>query len=465
MKHNILLIDDDAAIRSSMKAFLEDEGFFVKAVESGAEGVALVRQKIVPFSLALVDYHMPGLKGPDVIAKLREYDSKIHLLGFSGDDGIEPHNELLESGALMFVAKDIENEKLLGIVHRVCREFEKKNKVAELVSPSENRRLIRSLKMEGASDHLAEACRLVLRYAPSLRTVLIRGENGTGKERIAQALHDQSPWRLGPFISVNCGAIAGELIESELFGHEKGSFSGATGARVGKFQAANGGTLFLDEIGELPLHLQPTLLRVLQEGEITPVGSNTVKKVKVRVITATNAPLEDMIAQRMFREDLFYRICALPITLEPLRARPEDIPCLIDFFLEKANESSNPKKVILAECHSRLMKQPWLGNIRELANVIIRMHLMTNGAEISEETLERAIQASEPTPSERKMDSGVDYEMWRVRTTDEEKKLLQRAIRSSSSLHEASDRIGIARSRLRSRMRALDIENPFNERE
>ena len=315
MKHNILMIDDDAAIRSSMKAFLEDEGFFVKAVESGDEGVALVRQKIIPFSLALVDYHMPGLKGPGVIAKLREHDSKIHLLGFSGDDGIEPHNELLDSGALMFVAKDIENEKLLGIVHRVCREFEKKNSPVEHSSPSENRKLIQSLKMEGTSDHLAEACRLVLRYAPSLRTVLIRGENGTGKERIAQALHDQSPWRLGPFISVNCGAIAAELIESELFGHEKGSFSGATGARVGKFQAANGGTLFLDEIGELPLALQPTLLRVLQEGEITPVGSNATKKVKVRVITATNAPLEDMIARRTFREDLFYRICALPITL------------------------------------------------------------------------------------------------------------------------------------------------------
>ncbi len=465
MKHNILLIDDDAAIRSSMKAFLEDEGFFVKAVESGDEAVALVRQRVIPFSLALVDYHMPGLKGPGVIAKLREYDSKIHLLGFSGDDGIDPHNESLDSGALMFVAKDIENEKLLGIVHRVCREFEKKNKAVELTSPSENRKLIQSLKIEGASDHLAESCRLVFRYAPSPQTVLIRGENGTGKERIAHALHDQSPWRLGPFISVNCGAIAAELIESELFGHEKGSFSGATAARVGKFQAANGGTLFLDEIGELPLHLQPTLLRVLQEGEITPVGSNSTKKVKVRVITATNAPLEEMIKQRTFREDLFYRINALPITLEPLRKRPEDIPCLIEFFLEKANESSNPKKVILAECHSRLMKQPWPGNIRELANVIIRMHLMTDGTEISESTFERAIQTSEPITSRKKMESVVDYEMWRVRTTDEEKKMLQRAIRSSSSLHEASERIGIARSRLRSRMRALDIENPFNERD
>ena len=175
MKHNILLIDDDPAIRSSMKTFLEDEGFFVKAVETGDEGVALVRQKVIPFSLALVDYHMPGSKGPEVISKIREHDSKLHLLGFSGDDGVDAHNESLDSGALMFIAKDTGNEKLLGIIHRVCREFEKKNKTLAASTPTENRALILSLNMEGASDHLFRVSQLVLKYAPSHQTPLFQG--------------------------------------------------------------------------------------------------------------------------------------------------------------------------------------------------------------------------------------------------------------------------------------------------
>ena len=379
-KKQFILIDDDPAIRSSMKAFLEHEGFFVKSVETGDEGIALVHQKVIPFSLALVDYHMPDSKGPEVISKIREHDTKLHLLGFSGDDGVEAHNESLDSGALMFIAKDTGNEKLLGIIHRVCREFEKKNKTFAISTPTENRLLISSLTMEGASDPLFQVSKLVLKYAPSHQTVLIRGENGTGKERIAKALHDKSPWRLGPFIAVNCGAIPPELIESELFGHEKGSFTGAARDRVGKFQAANGGTLFLDEIGEMPLHLQATLLRVLQEGEITPVGSNVTKKVKARIITATNAPLEEMIAGNRFRQDLFYRVNALPITLEPLRKRPEDIPYLVQFFLGNENKITGEKKQILNSCEDLLMKQPWPGNIRELNHVISRMHLMTDGS-------------------------------------------------------------------------------------
>ncbi|MGE3386029.1 MAG: sigma-54-dependent transcriptional regulator [Bdellovibrionales bacterium] len=464
MKHNILLIDDDSSVRSSMKTFLEDEGFFVKAVETGDEGVALVRQKVVPFSLALVDYHMPGIKGPEVISKIREFDSKLHLLGFSCDDGIEAHNESLDSGALMFVAKDTGNEKLLGIIHRICREYEKKNKVLPAASPTENRKLIQSLRMEGASNHLADVSQLVLKYAPSYQSVLIRGENGTGKERIARALHDNSTCRLGPFIAVNCGAIPAELIESELFGHERGSFTGATKDRVGKFQAANGGTLFLDEIGELPIHLQATLLRVLQEGEITPVGSNVPKKVKVRVITATNAPLEEMIAGGRFRQDLFYRINALLITLEPLRNRPEDIPCLIEFFLKKENEVTGEQKEILSSCASLMMKQPWPGNIRELSHVISRMHLMTDGKVITEDAFERATTQMEPKTPKKKFAAEIDYEIWRLRTVSEEKQLVQRALNASKSLTEAADRLGIARSMLRSRMRALEIENPFEQK-
>jgi transcriptional regulator with PAS, ATPase and Fis domain len=319
--------------------------------------------------------------------------------------------------------------------------------------------------MEGASEHLAQISRLILKYAPSHQTVLIRGENGTGKERVAKALHDQAPWRLGPFIAVNCGAIAPELIESELFGHEKGSFTGATRDRVGKFQAANGGTLFLDEAGEMPMALQATLLRALQESEITAVGSNITKKVKVRIIAATNAPLEEMIATGRFRQDLFYRINALPITLEPLRKRPEDIPTLVQHFLKKENEATGEKKEILSSCAELLMKQVWNGNIRELSHIISRMHLMTDGPVISEDSFERAQQQFEIKTQKKKFTSQIDYELWRVRTTTEEKQLLERALKSSKSLTEAADRLGVARSMIRSRMKSLEIENPFNEKE
>lgn len=445
-----------------MKSFLEDEGFFVKAVESGDEGIALVKQKVVPFSLALVDYHMPGLKGPEVISKIRDVDSKLHLLGFSGDDGITAHNESLDSGALMFVAKDTGNEKLLGIIHRICREFEKKNKILSPSSPNQNRVLIQSLNMEGASEHLAQVSRLILKYAPSTQSVLIRGENGTGKERIAKALHDQSPWRLGPFIAVNCGAIPSELIESELFGHDKGAFTGASKDRIGKFQAANGGTIFLDEVGEMPLHLQVTLLRVLQEGEITPVGSNVSKKIKVRVITATNAPLEEMIRTNRFRQDLFYRINALPISLEPLRNRPEDIPYLVQHFLEIENKNSLVKKQILGSCVELLMKQNWPGNIRELGHVVTQLHLMTDETTITEENFESALIQFKPKSIKKKFASEIDYELWRIRTNSDEKELLERALSASKSLAEAADRLGIARSMLRSRIRSLEIQNQFN---
>lgn len=443
MQHNILLIDDDPAIRSSMKSFLEDEGFFVKAVESGDEGVALVRQKVLPFSLALIDYHMPGSNGPDIIAQIKEIDSKLHLLGFSGDDGVSAHNESLTSGALMFISKDISNEKLLGILHRVCHEFEKRTKVQNVLTPSQNRELIQSLKIEGASDHLAEVSRQIIKFAGSNQAVLIRGENGTGKERVARALHDQSPWRLGPFIAVNCGAIAPELIESELFGHEKGSFTGAMRDRVGKFQAASGGTLFLDEVGEMPTHLQVTLLRVLQEGEVTPVGSNITKKVKVRVITATNAPLEKMIKENRFRQDLFYRINALPIQIEPLRSRPEDIPYLVQYFLNKENVSTGLKKEILSSCVDLLMKQPWPGNIRELGHVISRLHLLSEGNTITVDQFESIHQDLEISEVEKKFNSEIDYELWCAQKTLEEKEHFARTLKRSKSLTEAAVQLGI----------------------
>ncbi len=465
MKHNILLIDDEHTVRESTKNFLEQEGFFVKAVATGEEGYALIRQKIIPFSLALVDYHLADETGPEIINKIRSFDSKLHLLGFSSDDSIKTHNESLDAGALIFVRKDTENERLLSIVHRLCRDVEKNTKTHNFQNFSANQKLIASVGMVGVSSHLTDIAKTILKYAPSKSPILIRGENGTGKEKVARAIHQNSSTSRGPFIAVNCGAIAKDLVESELFGHEKGSFTGATAQRVGKFQAAQGGTIFLDEIGEMPASSQVALLRVLQEREITPVGSNTTKKVDVRVVAATNAPLESLIETDRFRQDLYYRLNALPISLLPLRNRPEDIPPLVELFMKEANTSSGQKKDILESCVRRLQSLPWAGNIRELGHAVLRMHIMEDGLVIGEETFERALQISEVSTVGATEAPLFDYEIWRIKTIEEERSLIHRSLQIASNLKDAALKLAISRSHLRSRMRALNIENPFTEKE
>lgn len=465
MKHNILLIDDDHTVRESTKNFLEQEGFFVKAVATGEEGYALVRQKIIPFSLALVDYHLADERGPEIINKIRSFDSSLHLLGFSSDDSIKTHNESLDAGALIFVRKDTENEKLLSIVHRLCRDVERNTKTFSVQPSSANQKLIASVNMGGISSHLAEVSKIILKYAPSKNPILIRGENGTGKEKVAQAIHQNSSTPRGPFITVNCGAIAKDLVESELFGHEKGSFTGASAPRVGKFQAAQGGTIFLDEIGEMTPQAQVALLRVLQEHEITPVGSNIAKKVDVRVVAATNAPLENLIEAGRFRQDLYYRLNALPISLLPLRDRPEDIPPLVALFLKEANTSSGQKKEILESCVRRLQSLSWPGNIRELGYAVQRMHIMEEGPVIGEATFERALQIPEAATAGSGEAPLFDYEVWRIKTIEEERSLIRRSLQIALNLKDAATKLAISRSHLRSRMRALNIENPFSEKE
>lgn len=466
MKHNILLIDDEAVVRDSTKEFLEKEGFFVKAVATGDEGCALIRQKVLPFSLALVDYHLVGETGPQIIGKIRSLDPKLHLLGFSSDDSLKTHNESLDAGALVFVRKDIQNERLLSIVHRLCQDFERRTKTLSFAGSSANRQLIASAGMTGVSDHLAEVVSLILKGAPTKNSVLIRGENGTGKEVIAKAIHGNSSTPRGPFIAVNCGAIPHDLIESELFGHEKGAFTGAVTARIGKFEAANGGTIFLDEVGETPPGFQVKLLRVLQEGEITPVGSNKTRKINARIIAATNAPLEKMIEDGAFRQDLYYRLNAFPISLKPLRERPEDIPPLVALFLKEANDSSGECKEILDSCVKRLQTLRWPGNIRELGHAVQRMHIMEDGRTITEETFERALRCQEaPAPAPLDENTSLDHEVWRIRTNEEERALIRKSLRMSLNLKDAATRLAITRSYLRSRMRALEIENPFSERE
>lgn len=452
MKHNILLVDDDLAFRKSMSSFLEDEGFFVKAVSSGDEAVAVVRQKLIPFSLALIDYHMPDLKGPDTIKKLKEYNSSLTVLGLSGDDSVNAHNDSLESGAVFFIEKDIGEAKLLSILHRACREVEKRTKPVSISSHGENQKLIESVGMVGVSEAMADVARLIRKFGPANDTVLIRGEMGTGKEKVARAIHNASQRAHKPFIPVNLASISSGVFESELFGHEKGSFTGAAKDRIGYFEAANGGTLFLDEIGELPKHLQASLLRVLQEKTITPVGSNETKKVDFRLVAATNAPLENLIEKNLFREDLYFRLNVLPIHIKPLRERPEDIPILAQHFLKMANSEQGQNLILLESSVDELKKLNWPGNVRELEHCIKFLTNLSNGLHLEIELLK---DRKDPNLVSQKK---VDLETLKFTQMAKEKNIVQKAIEESGSISAASRLLNISRSTVREKMKKYGIE-------
>lgn len=463
MKHNILLIDDDLAILKSMSDFLSDEGFFVKAVQSGSEGAALVRQKTIPFSLALIDYHMPQMNGIEVIKEIRKYNKELSILAFSGDDSIQVHNESLDSGAIFFISKETADAKLLGILHRICKEVERKIKPLVISNSSENFQLLNELGIVGASQKMAEVGRLVKKYGPTDETVLIRGENGTGKEIIAKAIHQNSYRRLQSFIAINSTAIAEDLIESELFGHERGAFTGANQSKIGKFQAANGGTLFFDEIGDMPMSLQVKLLRVIQEREITPVGSNQSKKVDVRIIAATNANLEDLISQKKFREDLFYRLNVLPIPIAPLRERADDIPYLVAHFLEEANKRAGKDFKVLESSFEYLIKLKWPGNVRQLQNEIRRLVNSSDGPYLDFNQL-----SFECTDSKVSSKKPADYLTFKFKNLNAEKHLIEQALKTSQSLSAAARTLQIKRSTLRDKIKKYGIilskeEEQFNE--
>ena len=452
MKHHILLVDDDLAFRKAMSDFLKDEGFLVTAIESGDEAIALVRQDVAKFSLALVDYHMPMLSGLETIKALKSLDAEMTIFTFSGDDSEEAFNKSLESGAVFFIEKDISNQKLLGLLHRVCTDLDRRTKVATVISDhSENQKIITQIGMVGVSNSMAEIAKLIMKFAPHNDAVLIRGENGTGKEKVARAIHNHSLRVKQPFIAVNCAAIPENLIESELFGYEKGAFTGASKNKKGHFEAAHGGTLFLDEIGDLPKHLQAKLLRVLQDKTITPVGSVESKKIDFRLVTATNAPLEKMIEQGLFREDLYFRLNVLPIMLSPLRNRPEDIPILALYFLNKANLESQQSKKILESSLDELKKLKWSGNIRELEHAIRFLSTMA-----VDEYLDVGLLAKSNRVYEG-IEKSLDLHSLKSTHIADEKNILKKALEEGGSISEASRILNLKRTTLRDKMKKYKI--------
>jgi two-component system nitrogen regulation response regulator NtrX len=392
MKARILVIDDEPAIRDSLKMILEYEDYQFVGAASGADGIAAVQRERP--DLVLLDIKMPGMDGIEVLRKLHALDETLPVVMISGHGTTATAVEAIRSGATDFLDKPLSSERVIVTLQNVLRQSELRSENRELKLAMESK-----YEIVGQSGTLRTVLDAVKRAAPTNATVLLLGESGVGKELVARTIHRNSPRAGQRFVQVNCAAIPEELIESELFGHEKGSFTGATEKQVGKFEQADRGTIFLDEIGDMSQKTQAKVLRVLQEQEVERLGSARTIKVDVRVIAATNKNLEEAIQRGEFREDLYFRLNVIPIVVPPLRERREDIPQLVQHFARLMADEHNlkPKRFDAAALEA-LQRYRWRGNIRELRNTIERLMIMSPADVIRADDLPADIRSGEAAP-------------------------------------------------------------------
>jgi two-component system, NtrC family, nitrogen regulation response regulator NtrX len=382
MKARILVVDDEAEIRRSVRMILEYEGYDVQEASSGPEGLGLIERE--PPDLVFLDIKMGGgLDGLETLEKIRQVDEALPVVIISGHGTVSTAVEATKLGAFDFIEKPLASERVLVTI---------RNALDQTRLVDENRTLKRAVEarhqMVGESVSLRQIWDAIKRAAPTNATVLLLGESGVGKELVARAIHRNSLRSRDRFIQVNCAAIPEELIESELFGHEKGSFTGATEKQIGKFEQADRGTIFLDEVGDMSAKTQAKVLRVLQEGEVERLGSARTIKVDVRVIAATNKDLEAEIERGNFREDLYFRLSVIPIRVPPLRDRREDIPALVRHFVDIFSRESNRRPMRFSPAALDFMqKARWKGNVRELRNTVERLLIMTPGDTIDVDDL------------------------------------------------------------------------------
>jgi two-component system nitrogen regulation response regulator NtrX len=378
LKGKVLVIDDEEAIRKSLRMVLEYEGYEYVDAASGPGGIEAL-QREAPDAV-LLDIKMPGMDGLEALQVVRAKDAHTPILMISGHGDIPTAVEAIQKGAYDFLEKPLESDRVLTAIRNAIERKRLREENQKLKRQVESRdRLI------GESPALGGIGEAVKRAAPTHATVLITGESGTGKELIAHDIHRGSPRAVRPFIKVNCAAIPDELIESELFGHEKGAFTGASARQAGKFSQADGGTIFLDEVGDMSPRTQAKVLRVLESGEVEPVGMAKTLRVDVRVIAATNKDLPAEIRAGRFREDLFFRLNVVPISCPPLRERREDIPLLIQHFMETfCTENNYRTRRFAPSALDRLKSMDWRGNVRELRNAVERLLIMVPGEVIGE---------------------------------------------------------------------------------
>ncbi len=389
----ILVIDDEAGIRQALGQLLEYEGYAVQTVASGLEG--LTAYDTFRPHLVFLDVKMAGIDGIETLRRMRAADPAAVVVMISGHATIQTAVEATQLGAFDILEKPLDTDRVLLLLRNALTQADLSEENSRLRQTIESR-----YEIVGNSFVIRALLERIDKVAATPARVLITGENGTGKELVARAMHRGSPLSRKPFVEVNCAAIPSELIESELFGHIKGSFTGAVADRAGKFEQADGGTIFLDEIGDMALSAQAKVLRVLQDGVVTRIGGNKPVHVNVRVIAATNKDLEQEIADGRFREDLFYRLNVVPIVVPPLRERREDIEPLVVHFLQQfAQRDGLPRRGISTDAIARLAELEWPGNVRELRNTVERLVILAAGPHIAVTDVERLVgrRAAEPT--------------------------------------------------------------------
>jgi two-component system nitrogen regulation response regulator NtrX len=450
MKPTILIVDDEPGVRAALSGVLRDEGYGVESVGSGEE--CLDRLTRGGVDLILLDVWLPGMDGLATLARVRERQVDAQVVLISGHGNIESAVKAIKLGAFDFVEKPLSLDKTVLVVRNALRQrrLEAENRALRA-------RVDRSATMVGESHAMRQLREQVSMAAPTNGRVLIYGENGTGKELVARTIHTLSRRRNHAFVEVNCAAIPEELIESELFGHVRGAFTGAVADRRGKFEVADGGTLFLDEIGDMSLKTQAKVLRALQEQTMEPVGGTTRIKVDARVLAATNKDLQSEIRTGGFREDLYFRLNVIPIFVPPLRERREDIPLLADHFMaEFAREYGRRAKAFEPGATAVLERYAWPGNVRELRNVIERLIIMVPGDAISPADLGFLDQSSTFWPEDAQAASG-GLTLHEAREKFERELILRTLAVQHGNMSKTADALGVERSNLYRKMRAFGI--------
>jgi two-component system nitrogen regulation response regulator NtrX len=448
VKSTVLIVDDEAGVRSALSGVLRDEGYAVDAVESGE--ACLDRVARAPYDVIVLDIWLPGIDGLATLARLRERRVDAPVVMISGHGNIESAVRAIKMGAFDFVEKPLSLDKTVLVVGNAVRQRQLE---------AENRALRahvdRRLTMVGESYVMAQLREQIAMAAPTNGRVLIFGENGTGKELVARSIHSLSRRRSGAFVEVNCAAIPEELIESELFGHAKGAFTGAVSDRRGKFEVADGGTLFLDEIGDMSVKTQAKVLRALQEQIVEPVGGSGSVKVDVRILAATNKDLQAEIRAGRFRDDLYFRLNVIPIFVPPLREREADIPLLAEHFVaELAREYGKRPKRLDPGAAAGLRSYPWPGNVRELRNVIERLIIMVPGDTITLSDLAFLEGMSLAVPHE---DTAPQESLHDARERFEREYILRALAAQQGNISRTAEVLGVERSNLYRKMRAFGI--------
>jgi two-component system nitrogen regulation response regulator NtrX len=446
MSESILIVDDERGIRESLSAVLRDEGFTADAVESGEECLKAIARRA--YGCVLLDVWLPGISGLETLQQMRDANSDVAVVIISGHGNVETAVRATKLGAFDFIEKPLSIEKTVLTIRNALRQRQLERANAEMSAE-----LNQEYEMVGESVAMRALRKQIAVVAPTDGRVLISGESGAGKELVARAIHAQSRRAAAPFIEVNSAAIPEELIESELFGHVKGSFTGATAAKKGKFELADGATLFLDEVSDMSANVQAKVLRVLEEQRFEPVGSNTPINVDVRIVAATNKRLDEEIEKGTFRSDLFFRLNVIPFEVPPLRERVEDVPLLIDHFNRRFAKAYGKKpKVFDPDAIEVMQRYSWPGNVRELRNTIERVVILHQNHRVAVTNLP-AFGDSEPPASSYRFPS------FKEASDAYHREFIQRKLdEAEGNVSRAAELMGIDRSHLYRRMRALGIK-------